>query len=191
MNLKLFPPTNYTNLKYDTEGLYSLTNFNDADYISILLLENFTNYINLKILDGTGGLGGNTISFSKFFKNVTSIELNHDRFLMLKNNIEHYNLSNINLLNNDSVDYLFNNYTNYNIYFFDPPWGGPNYKYEQNISLNLGSKSLIDIILFLKQNTKEKIIVYKLPFNYDFNEFHQYNYKLYKVKNYFIIIIFI
>jgi len=188
MITELFPITDYTKLQYDTEGLYSITNFNEADNISNILLNNFTNK-NLNILDGTGGLGGNTISFAKYFKNVTSIELNINRFEMLKNNLNVYNLKNVTINNCNSVEYLFNNYSKYNIYFFDPPWGGPNYKKKENLTLFMGNDSLLKIADFLKENTKDKLLVYKLPFNYNFDEFNGYDYKLYKINKYYIIII--
>jgi 16S rRNA G966 N2-methylase RsmD len=188
MITELFPNTDYTKLQYDTEGLYSITNFNEADNISNLLLDNFTNK-NLNILDGTGGLGGNTISFAKYFKNVTSIELNINRYEMLKNNLDVYNLKNVIVNNCDSVEYLFNNYSKYNIYFFDPPWGGPSYKKKENLTLSMGNNSLLKIADFLKENTKDKLLVYKLPFNYNFDEFNGYDYKLYKINKYYIIII--
>jgi 16S rRNA G966 N2-methylase RsmD len=188
MITELFPITDYTKLQYDTEGLYSITNFNEADNISNILLNNFTNK-NLNILDGTGGLGGNTISFAKYFKNVTSIELNINRFEMLKNNLNVYNLKNVTINNCNSVEYLFNNYSKYNIYFFDPPWGGPGYKKKEHLTLSMGNDSLLKIADFLKENTKDKLLVYKLPFNYNFDEFNGYDYKLYKINKYYIIII--
>ena len=188
MITELFPITDYTKLQYDTEGLYSITNFNEADNITNLLLDNFTNK-NLNILDGTGGLGGNTISFAKYFKNVTSIELNIKRYEMLKNNLNVYNLKNVIVNNCDSVEYLFDNYSKYNIYFFDPPWGGPSYKKKENLTLSMGNNSLLKIADFLKENTKDKLLVYKLPFNYNFDEFNSYDYKLYKINKYYIIII--
>ena len=66
---KLFPETNYEKLQYDNEGLYSITNYKEADIISSIIKNNFISNNNIKIYDGTGGLGGNTISFSKHFKN--------------------------------------------------------------------------------------------------------------------------
>lgn len=189
MITELFPITDYSKLQFDTEGLYSITNFIEADYISKLLLEIFVSKNNLNILDGTGGLGGNTISFSKYFKNVTSIELNKERFEMLKNNINNYNLKNITLKNDDSINFFFDNYKNFDIYFFDPPWGGPSYKKKENLILSFGDISLLKIANFLKENVKDKLLVYKLPFNYNFNEFNNFDYKLYKINKYFIIII--
>lgn len=186
---ELFPITEYDRLQYDEEGLYSITNYTEADYISKFLKAGFMDCEKLNILDGTGGLGGNTFSFSKYFNNVTTIELNPSRYEMLINNINLYNLKNIKSLNINSIEYLYKHYNNYNIFFFDPPWGGPSYKKKPSISLQLGSTSLLDIALYLKEHTKDKLLVYKLPFNYNFNEFYEFNYKLCKIKNYYIIII--
>jgi len=189
--LDLFPPIESidSKLEYDDEGIYSITNHAEADYISKFLKASFMNSEKLSVLDGTGGLGGNTFSFSKYFTNVTSIELNSNRYKMLLNNINIYQLKNIKTLNIDSVEYLYENFNNYNIYFFDPPWGGPSYKKKSFISLKLGNKSLLELALYLKENTHDKLLVYKLPFNYNFNEFYEFNYKLCKIKNYYIIII--
>jgi 16S rRNA G966 N2-methylase RsmD len=186
----IFPETEYNKLQYDDEGLYSVTHYIQADQISSLLKNNFINNHNINILDGTSGIGGNTISFCKYFKNVTALEINKERYNKLVNNINQYNLNNITTINHDCIDYLYKNYMNYNIYFFDPPWGGPLYKTLTDIRLNLGSKTLYDIALYLKKNKiKDKILAFKLPFNYDFNEFNEFNYKLYKIKNYYIIVI--
>jgi 16S rRNA G966 N2-methylase RsmD len=178
------------NLLYDEEGLYSITPYNEADYISKLILNNFINTNNnLNILDGNGGLGGNSISFSKYFKTVTSIEINKPRFEMLKNNIEIYGITNITLENCDSIQYLLNNYSQFECYFFDPPWGGHAYKKFKSLSFKMGDYKLIDIVDFIKNKTTNKLIIFKLPFNYNFDEFKNYNYKLHKIKNYYIILI--
>jgi 16S rRNA G966 N2-methylase RsmD len=191
---RLFPYTeNHKNLLYDKEGLYSITPYIEADHISTLILNNFesSSKNNLSILDGNGGLGGNSISFSKYFKNITTIELNKSRFEMLKNNVEIYGLSNITIKNCDSINYLFENYERYDIFFFDPPWGGKSYKNYMSLSFMMGEYSLINIVEFIKNNAKNKLIIFKLPFNYNFKEFNKYNYKLYKIRNYYIIIILI
>jgi 16S rRNA G966 N2-methylase RsmD len=192
---KLFPKTDYTKIQFDKEGLYSITEYYQADIISELILNNYINKENLSILDGTGGLGGNTISFSKFFKTVTSIELNINRYKMLLNNINIYNIKNINILNEDSIKYMFKNITKYDIFFFDPPWGGPNYKKIKNIRLTLSNYTLEYITNYtLKYITNKlllsnKLLIFKLPRNYDFSEFNKFNYKLYKLYKYFLIII--
>jgi len=187
----LFPLTDYYKLKYDIEGLYSITNPIEADEISKIIQSNFNDVNNINIFDGTGGLGGNTINFSTNFKSVTSCEINKDRYEMLLNNIKQYNLTNVTVSNVDSIKYIFEYYNNYDVYFFDPPWGGPSYKKKTKLKLLLGSYSLLDIASYLKKNTTNKLLIYKLPFNYDFNEFFEFDYKLYKINKYYIIILLI
>jgi len=164
INQKIFPePLNkdYSKLQYDNEGLWSLTTYNLADLISEQILEIVDNN-NLHIIDTCCGCGGNLISFIKYFKNVTAIELDKNRFTYMQNNIKCYTNKSINLINGDCIDYLFK--ADYDIYFFDPPWGGPSYKKKQNIELYLSKYSLNDILKKLK---KDKLVVVKVPYNYN------------------------
>jgi len=179
------------NLYNDLEGLWSFTLENDAKKISKILLNEFGN--NSIIIDNTAGLGGNTISFSNYFKYVISIEYDNNRFNLLKNNINYLNLSNIYLINDNCINIFNKNFVNNKIiiYFFDPPWGGPNYKKLTNLKLNLSSYTLKNIISLIKHNSNnKKSIIFKLPKNYDLSEFSKYNYKIYKINNYLLIIIY-
>jgi len=171
--------SDYENLKSDNEGLYSLSHKEDADKLSQIIMNKFGN---IKIMDATSGIGGNSISFGTFFSNVISIELNSSRFQLLKENIESRNLKNI-LLNGSFMNYLN---MDYDLTFIDPPWGGPNYKYQNKIRLTLDGISLKEVSRILKN--KDKIIVWKLPFNYDLIEFEKFNYQIHHIKNYLIII---
>ena len=84
---KIFPPSsNSKDLGYDNEGLWSITLPQDADTISQIILNESNS--DITIFDGTAGLGGNTISFAKYFKNVIAVEMNKDRFMLLQNNIK-------------------------------------------------------------------------------------------------------
>ena len=188
---KIFPLTNYENIKYDTEGLYSITNYIEADTISKIIIDLFDSNKELKIMDGTGGIGGNTISFCKYFKKVTTLEIDSNRFNMLKNNIDLYDFKNIDLINQNSIKYLFENYNKYDIFFFDPPWGGHDYKKLSNITLKMDNMYLHEIIDKIIEKTNNKIFIFKLPFNYNFEEFNLYNYKLFKINKYYIIMILI
>jgi 16S rRNA G966 N2-methylase RsmD len=181
---KVFPLIpNSSLLKYDIEGLWSISLPSDADKMSSLIHNIFGS--NIYILDGTSGIGGNVISFAKHFKKVCGVELNKDRFEILKNNINIYQLNNVNLINDDCNYHLDDNY---DLYFFDPPWGGPDYKNEKNLRFNLGNHTLNELIIKIK-NLKDKPIIFKLPSNYDLSEFSNYNYNIIKIKNYIMIII--
>jgi 16S rRNA G966 N2-methylase RsmD len=166
---KIYPlpnNNNYSNLSYDMEGLWSITHPYEADIISnniIILLDNH-NMKKDSIIDMTAGCGGNTLSFIKYFNNVTAVEMNEDRFKILQGNIKSYDINNIELICGDSINNINNTY---DVFFIDPPWGGPDYKKYTNITLMLSNIMLIDIINMIPIN---KMIVLKLPFNYDMGE---------------------
>lgn len=180
-----FPKIDNINLlQYDEEGLWSISIPEDADRISNIIIEQVHN--TNKIFDGTAGLGGNIFSFSKYFKTVTAIEINYNRYSMLQNNIKSYNLNNVDIYNGDCINYLDDTY---DAYFFDPPWGGPDYKYNRSLKLKMNNNNLIDIVNKIRQ-TNNAIIFFKLPYNYDLNEFNLFNYKLFKINNYLLVAIY-
>lgn len=182
---KIFPLTEkYDLLSYDSEGIYSITLPNDAEEISSLIKNLLGNEIT--ICDATAGIGGNTISFGKNFKKIISIELCKSRYKILENNVKVYNLVNIDLINDSCLNKLN---LECSAYFFDPPWGGPDYKFKKSIRFKLGDLSLIEIIKKINQQS-QKIIFFKLPNNYDLDEFNEFNYNINKIKNYQIITIF-
>ena len=188
---QIFPKINDLNnelihaLKYDTEGLWSITHPAEATIISKLIQAEIG--YNSRILDATAGIGGNTISFANYFKHVTAIELFQTRFEILKNNVNTFNNTNIELINDSCLNHLDGKYDGY---FFDPPWGGPNYKYNSKITIKLGNLTLEEIINKIKKNNNKPIFL-KLPNNYDLNEFNSFNYKIDKIKNYQMITIYI
>jgi 16S rRNA G966 N2-methylase RsmD len=186
---KIFPEppnNNFYGLKCDLEGLWSITHPKEAEYISKKIIE-IMKTSNLNILDMTAGCGGNMISFLKYFNNVTGIEINKERYEMLKNNLTKYNYNNYSLINDDCINYINNNNNynyNYDVYFLDPPWGGPDYKKFDNIHLYLSDKQLEDVINILPKN---KLIILKIPFNavlninININIIHEYNYNNVKI----------
>lgn len=160
---RIFPYIkNIDKIEIDDESLNYISIKDDAILITFLIKKYFNNVIeNLSILDAMSGVGGNTFSFSKYFKKVYSIELNKKRYDMLCNNINIYELKNVETFNNNCLDLIFN--IKYDIIFFDPPWGGKDYKNYKNLRLSISNIPLEDICLKLKNKT----IVLKLPKNYD------------------------
>ena len=176
------PDCNYNNLLLDDEGLWSITHIKDADLISHTIIEIMgTNKLN--ILDMTAGCGGNMISFINNFYHTTGIEINENRFNLLKNNLDKYKKDNYILINGNSIEYIK---SLYDVYYIDPPWGGPDYKNNQSIELYLSNISIYDIIQLIPIN---KLIVLKLPFNYNIDKFNKYILKKIILNN--IIILFI
>lgn len=181
---KIFPLSqNSEMLKYDNEGLWSITLPDDADKISNIIFSMSSNATN--IFDGTAGIGGNTISFAKHFNKVYACEIDTERYNILKSNIKAYDINNIEVYNNNCLDYINNMY---DLYFFDPPWGGHSYKYKNNIRLKLGNIELIEIVKKIREKNNANIC-FKLPSNYNISEFINYNYTKVNINKYILIII--
>jgi predicted RNA methylase len=178
---KIFPKTEEINkLLYDTEGLYSISHPDVADKISQFMKDNIKTD-NIVIFDGTAGLGGNLLSFAKNFKFVYGIELDNNRFKMLETNVSCYKYNNIKLLNGNCIDFLDGEY---DVYFFDPPWGGPEYKNYSTVDLFLGYHNLLDIV---KKLPKNKHVIFKVPYNYNINLLKDYDLNIKKINNMLII----
>jgi 16S rRNA G966 N2-methylase RsmD len=171
---------NYKLIKSDVEGDYSISHQEDADKLSDIIK---TKFGNPHIMDATAGVGGNSISFGKYFNNVTSIEIHKERFQFLKQNLETFKINN-NLINDDFLNHIDKDY---DVIFVDPPWGGPSYKYHKLLRLSVSDKNLMEITKLIIN--KNKIIIWKLPFNYDLSEFSMFNYEIHNIKNYLIIIV--
>jgi 16S rRNA G966 N2-methylase RsmD len=163
-------------LKITDKGLYSITKFYDAQWITnhiISFLKNqniiktdMNNIIttNINIIDGTAGIGGNTINFSKHFSKVFSIEINDIHFNVLKNNIEALNLNNIKLYSGNFLNLIDDLKNESNIFFFDPPWGGNCYKNYKYFNLKIG-KLDIDQVINILFDKNIKYIFLKAPHN--------------------------
>lgn len=213
----------FSKLKIDDESFSYITIREIAELISKIishhLLQFNVNPHKSCIIDYTSGVGGNVLSFSKFFNLVYAIELSTLRAEYLKNNIDVYGYKNIHVINESSID--FNNNTmisiNPNVIFIDPPWGGSDYKNLDTLKLNLGDISIEELIqdIYLKfekyyselianisdpaeklkfclNNNNNKLIVLKLPKNYDIEYYYNFikkiHSKYYLLRSYLYIL---
>ena len=159
-------------------GKYSITKPLQGKWIKSILIDFFkVKKINTKflsIIDANAGIGGDTIYFSKYFQNVHAIEKNDIHFNVLKNNINALHLKNVSLYEGNFINIIKeHNLTNIkNILYMDPPWGGPEYKKQDFIDLEIeldkpNEKKLHEVmnelfkyfnIIFLKAPINIKII---------------------------------
>lgn len=184
---RLFPYSNdktiHTKLKIDNESLYYISIREIADQITGLIIK-YSNIPqnNIIISDITAGVGGNTLSFCMHVKHVNAIEIDNTRYEYLKGNINAYGLKNANVYNNDFEDVICS--LEHNVIFCDFPWGGRNYKNQQQLVINVNNKRIENICLsfFDKDKMKQipELIVLKLPKNYDFSLFNS----LFKTKKF-------
>lgn len=74
-------------------------------------------------------------------------------------------------LNIDCVFYIKNIKKQFDLIYFDPPWGGYNYKYQNNIHLKLNDIPITCIINYIITHCLAKHIILKAPTNFDTNQF--------------------
>lgn len=166
------------------------SNFQASQMISILKKYCSNKYV---IVDANAGMAGNSIYFCKFFNFVYCIDNCEKAINYLYHNLREY--KNKYIINENCLDIL--KIINYDIIFFDPPWGGSKYKFKNSLNLYLQGIDINDIIEYFYSNKNLKIICLKAPCNFNIN----YNtlwkiikYPIYKSDNvsiYFNFIIYI
>jgi len=169
-------------LQLTDEALYSLSYHRDADKLSKIIKKKFGKHIT--ITDGTSNVGGNVISFAKFFDSVNAVEIDPVNFQALRNNIEVYKFTNVNLYNLDFTKQILK--IKQDVVFLDPPWGGIGYKKKLKLKLFLGDRNVKYWCKKIFNETKTKAIYLKVPNNFDFNDFDLKK-KLHKFKKYTIL----
>ena len=157
-------------LKMTPEAEYSITKPKD----SIKLLEAMKNVLKTTkdktITDATANVGGDTTAFAKYFKEVQAIELKDDNFEALKENTKKF--KNVKIHQGDSRE-VFKWKTD--VLYIDAPWGGPEYKTKTNLDLYLGETRVDEWVnKILKTENKPSYIFLKVPFNYNFDRFKDY-----------------
>jgi hypothetical protein len=185
---KIFPPlpniADFKNILIDEDSYKYISSKEVASIITRIICVHLTLLKKIVsqcvIIDYTAGCGGNTLSFCKTFKSVIGIEMSPERVLYLRHNINLYGFSNATIINDDSTHY--NNelmtFTNPDIIFIDPPWGDNWTKMTTNHRIHFGVYDffeyfIIDIFLKFETNNQfNKLVVLKLPKNYDIEFFY-------------------
>lgn len=141
------------------------------------------------IVDATCHIGGDTLHFAKIFPQarILAIDNDIDAVNCLKANIEKEYPKGIMRSNSkgfsspiesrievvcaDSTVYIPSNKIKADLYYFDPPWGGPDYSNKGDIDLFLSDINMIDLINdILKLELSTKIIL-KAPRNFAYANF--------------------
>ena len=181
--LRLFPYLNdklkAKELKIDKESIHYISLREHAENISLIITTHLKKLNidpkNVVITDATAGVGGNTLSFAKYFLKVNAIEIDPTRVSYLKNNIGVYNMTNVDVYHEDCLKILST--LDQHVVFIDPPWGGKSYKDYISLQLYLSGVPIEEICMcLLDPNTMKSIpdlIIIKLPINYDINHFYK------------------
>ena len=156
-------------IQMDKESWYSVTPEEISIYISNLIKDS-NNY---SIIDAFCGCGGNTIFFSKKFKTVYANDLYENKIKMTINNLKIYNCDNNVIFS--CQDFLSFN-QNSDFIFLSPPWGGSDYKNDDNFMLKNWIEPDIEEIIKHSLQLSKNLIFY-LPRCTNINELTEYIYK--------------
>lgn len=152
------------------ESVHVITKPDEADLITRLVLQKCRHGkdgSDVCITDATANVGGNTLSFSRAFGKVQSVELDQVNYKALCHNVNLYKRKNVECILGDYVDVLPK--LTQDIVFIDPPWGGTGYRMHRHISLSLSKRPLSEIISRLSDKAND--IVIKVPLNFDLAAF--------------------
>lgn len=193
---KIFPykkDIKFDNYQLSNIGRYSMIYPNDAIMIS-KIIRGFIHNNKASITDATANMGGVSLAFTEYFDSVNAVEIIPFHSKILENNIKVYNVENkVKVYNNDYIDIA--DKLEQDVVFFDPPFGGPDYKNETIMDLYLDNISIADIANSLLE--KKIIVAIRVPFNYDFKKLLGLSdksnvYTFYKLNgslNYFLVIL--
>jgi len=163
----LKPGKSLKDVKMTKEGRYSSSTQHDI----IKTLEQCRKFADLPdeiiVTDATANVGGSTLAFASQVKHVNAVEISKETFDILKHNVSLFDFDNITLINDNYLN-IFATLTQ-DLIFVDPPWGGPDYKDKDKVSLYLGDINLSNLFVDLAPHAK--VICAKVPFNFDKKEF--------------------
>lgn len=125
----------------------------------------------LSVLDATACVGGNTLSFAETFGRVTAVERDRETCAMLDHNLRVYKLrSKVRVLCGDALGVTR---ARHDVVFLDPPWNAPGQPWHSTqsaVRLSLSGRSLPAVIRHFLGAAKPRLLVVKVPLNYDFGE---------------------
>ena len=169
---KKFPEDLARQLQMDEIASFSVTEATFADQISEAIASQKGVHNQMSIVDATACVGGNSMSFGKYFQYVTAVELDPKRAKMLEHNLDlckrHATfgfVANKRVFCGDYTKLMRTQIGRSDIVFFDPPWGGMDYKNEASVELSLGNRKMHDIVNECSQYAT--YVVLKLPKNYN------------------------
>ena len=161
----------FNHVEIDETSLYSTTTpFQMKEVEEIYKLENENPR---SIIDATANIGGDSINFLRLYPYATlnAIEVDTKISRILRRNFHNlpailgtnrgYNATAINM---SAIDY-FQEYRYADVIYFDPEWGGKDYKQQTSIDLQLGGYPIGLVAKHILENGMTPLIIMKLPFN--------------------------
>ena len=174
---KMFPQKkgiDYKNLQLSNIGIYSIFYPNSGDEVAKVIRSYIPNK-KATITDANSNMGGAVFAFSNYFDKINAVEIVPMHCDILENNIRVYGIQD--KVDIHCVDYLdIGDKLEQDVIFFDPPWGGKNYKDLKLMNMFLDS---IPINQIIKALLSKSMVAIRVPFNYDFKKLFELTPKSY------------
>ena len=172
--------------KMNDTAKYSITRPYEAEQISKQIINTVIKEFHkipekCTLTDGTACVGGDSVNLSKYFGYINAVELDPDTYKLLLQNLNNFDISNIKTYNEDYTHIMHN--LQQDIIYFDPPWGGINYKDHREIELKLSGIEIGKIIQDLFDTHPTLIIFLKAPINVKKDTFKKYVKKITEIYN--------
>ena len=168
----VMPPSSLTTpLTINEEGEYSITRRADGDAMMAMLLDHLgPEWSEWNVVDGTANMGGDTLNFAKYARQVHAVEYSEANFKYLAHNVNAYGYANVHCHQGDIRQMWAGLAAETDVLYLDPPWGGKGYKHLAVVDLYLGDHLIED---FLLQNvlssssstSRLKYVLVKVPKN--------------------------
>lgn len=159
-----------------SEGLFSVTPWQSNETMVEELIKYMGHYNlkNVKFFDGTANCGADVIGTlwnlkSRLNMEITAVELDRLNFKCLKENVELFKAEKyVNVIEGDSLDIIKNSpYNESHVIYWDPPWGGVNYKEEKELVLKLNSKDVFELAESMLNDNETfsnlRLVIIKIP----------------------------
>ncbi len=174
---KMFPEKKgieYQDLQLSNIGIYSIFYPNSGDEVAKIIRSYIPNK-KATITDANSNMGGAVFAFSKYFDKINAVEIVKLHCNILENNFRVYQIKD--QVDIHCVDYLdIGDKLEQDVIFFDPPWGGKNYKEIKLMNMYLDS---IPINQIIKALLPKSMVAIRVPFNYDFKKLFELSPKSY------------
>lgn len=178
-NTKFTHIENIQKLQLTDVGVYSIATPIISDSMLKFIQEISTLYSlkslnELNVLETHGGIGGFSTKIAQYCKNLKILEIDPLHVKIIKNNLDLYGISNYEVLNMDSLEYLLNSTDNLSglneidLVVCDPPWGDLYYKHK-NLKIGINNVNISFIINNIVD--KVRVVILMAPKNFDLHNF--------------------
>lgn len=154
------------------EAVYSVSRPEAASRIAELLHEALRMQgcvtDDVRVVDATACVGGDTLALARQFPDgrVTAVERDEHRSRILSANLALAQIDNVRVLCDDFVACM-DRFSDTDALYIDCPWGGPSYKTQDRVPLELSGVPLERVVERSIREIAPRVIALKTPFNYD------------------------